>query len=252
MCVGAFSFFNRIDPVGTLGPITALGMAARNDPLLTGVPPTSSEPTSKWLASYEENPYPELTGVYSPIFVPDGTPTHGLPEYVYEQCAVMACHGNVVPPYTRGYQTEEEARASALMTAAEIGTVGVGKAVRVVRGAAAAVAEATAPLPEALTVGKNAERGVDVYMGIRNGEKVYVGISNNVVRRADQHIKRYSTLQVITKRGPLTRGEARAIEQYFKTLNPNFDNIRNSISPRHEWYQQAMDWAAQWVKNNGK
>jgi len=29
-----------------------------------------------------------------------------------------------------------------------------------------------------------------------------------------------------------------------------FQNIRNSISPTHAWYDQAVEWGEQWLRNN--
>ena len=57
------------------------------------------------------------------------------------------------------------------------------------------------------------------------------------------------TLQKITD-APLTRGEDRAIEQALIKNNPCFQNIRNSISPTHTWYDQAVEWGEQWLRNN--
>jgi len=34
----------------------------------------------------------------------------GLPPYIYQQCAVAACHGNSYAPYTRGYMEEDDQR----------------------------------------------------------------------------------------------------------------------------------------------
>jgi len=33
--------------------------------------------------------------------------------------------------------------------------------------------------------------------------------------------------------------------------NPGFDNIRNSISPNHSWYGEAVEWGEAWLKANG-
>jgi len=49
----------------------------------------------------------------------------------------------------------------------------------------------------------------------------------------------------------LTRGETRAIEQALMVRNQGFENIRNSISPRYSWYQQAINWAEGWLESNG-
>ncbi len=37
-------------------------------------------------------------------------------------------------------------------------------------------------LPEALTIGKNVEEGIHVYLGIKNTVDVYAGITGNVMR----------------------------------------------------------------------
>jgi RHS repeat-associated protein len=47
-------------------------------------------------------------GVMNPIYVPQGTVTVGLPRYVYQQCAMSMCHGNLDLPFTRGPMTEAE------------------------------------------------------------------------------------------------------------------------------------------------
>ena len=60
-------------------------------------------------------------------------------------------------------------------------------------------------------------------------------LQRDVTRRAAEHGSRF-TLQ------PVTRGQARAIEQALITRNPGFENIRNSISPSHSWYPQAVNW----------
>ncbi|HEV8628419.1 MAG TPA: hypothetical protein VG034_28635 [Acidimicrobiia bacterium] len=105
-------------------------------------------------------------------------------------------------------------------------------------------------LPQALTVGRNAKTGVDVYVGVRNGKPVYTGITNNIEGRAAQHGSRFDLLDQLTS-SSVSRGEARAIEQAMIERNPLFENAINSISPRHSWYQQAVDWGEQWLTGNG-
>ena len=105
-------------------------------------------------------------------------------------------------------------------------------------------------LPEALTVGRNAETGVDVYVGVRGVEASYAGITNNLLRRAAQHGSRFDRLDQLTTRS-VTRGEARAIEQAMIVRNPEWENVANSISPSHGWYQQAVDWGERWLQGNG-
>ena len=77
---------------------------------------------------------------------------------------------------------------------------------------------------------------------------MYVGITNDLKRRQMEHGARF-TLEPITKT-PLIRGEARAIEQALIKNNPGFQNIRNSISPTHTWYNQAVEWGEHWLRNN--
>jgi RHS repeat-associated protein len=111
---------------------------------------------------------------------------------------------------------------------------------------AAEAKAASKTLPAALQGG---EATVHVYFGVRNGERVYVGITNDLARRQSEHGDRF-ILQAITQT-PVTRGEARAIEQALIQANPGFENVRNSISPRHSYYQQAVEWGQAWLKNAG-
>lgn len=104
-------------------------------------------------------------------------------------------------------------------------------------------------LPEALTIGKNAETGVDVYQGMKGGESVYSGITNDIERRAVEHGGRFDALQQLTTQS-VTRGEARAIEQALIERGAG-QNIRNEISPSHSWYGDAVKWGGNWLKSNG-
>ena len=105
-------------------------------------------------------------------------------------------------------------------------------------------------LPRALTLGRNAEAGVHVYLGVRNGQVVYCGITCNLAQRGAQHGGRFDALQALTT-GSLTRGEARAIEEALILRNPGFENLRHSISPGHSWYQEAVEWGEAWLKARG-
>jgi hypothetical protein len=104
-------------------------------------------------------------------------------------------------------------------------------------------------LPSALTLGRNAEVGVDVYKGVRSGKDVYVGITNNLMRRGAEHGDRFA-LERLTATS-VTRGEARAIEQAMIVRNPGFQNARNSISPNHAWYDDAVSWGESWLQRAG-
>lgn len=110
------------------------------------------------------------------------------------------------------------------------------------RGGAAATPE----LPLALRGG---EAATHVYFGVRAGNRVYVGITKNLIRRQAQHGSRFR-LEAIT-RSPLTRGEARAVEQALINRNPGFENLINSISPKHAWYDDAVAWGEAWLRANG-
>jgi RHS repeat-associated protein len=105
-------------------------------------------------------------------------------------------------------------------------------------------------LPAALTVGANAQRGVSVYYGLASRVRTYVGITNNMLRRQAQHGGRY-VLDQINKGMTLTRGQARAIEQALIARNPAFNNIRNSISPLHAYYDDAVKWGEAWLREYG-
>lgn len=95
-----------------------------------------------------------------------------------------------------------------------------------------------------------------VYLGVRDGKPVYTGITNDLARRQAQHGERF-VLQQLTSE-PLTRGQARAIEQALieraggtAPKGGSFQNLRNSISPTHGYYGQAVDWGEAWLRANG-
>jgi len=69
----------------------------------------------------------------NPIYVPAGTVTMGLPRFIYQQCAMSACHGSVDLPYTHGWLSDEESREFALsasLTAGSFALSGVFTAAR--------------------------------------------------------------------------------------------------------------------------
>lgn len=110
--------------------------------------------------------------------------------------------------------------------------------------AAAGVADDA--LPAALRGGTP---DVHVYHGASQGKNVYVGITNDVARRQGQHGSRF-LMDPITS-SPLTRGQARAVEEALFMRNPGFQNIRHPISPSHSWYQDALNWGESWLGRNG-
>ncbi|WP_198303533.1 hypothetical protein [Cellulomonas sp. PSBB021] len=103
-------------------------------------------------------------------------------------------------------------------------------------------------LPKALSGGP---ANTHVYLGIRSGKPVYGGITNNLARRSSQHGARFDQLQQVTS-APVTRGQARAIEQALIVRNgAGFENKINSISPTHSYYDDAVSWGESWLKQNG-
>jgi len=95
---------------------------------------------------------------------------------------------------------------------------------------------------------RGGEATTHVYLGVRNGKAVYVGITNDLARRQAQHGGRFVLVSITES--PVTRGEARAIEQALMVRNPGFENIRNSISPKHPWYREAVAWGEAWLHAN--
>lgn len=108
---------------------------------------------------------------------------------------------------------------------------------------------ASSGLPNALTGGRNAETGIDVYQGLVHGKSQYVGITNNLARRQSQHGSNYVLSRMTTS--PVTRGQGRAIEQAMMDRQPFFANKINSISPTQPHYQQAVNWGEAWLRGNG-
>lgn len=90
---------------------------------------------------------------------------------------------------------------------------------------------------------------VHVYQGISNNKPVYAGITNDLSRRASEHGSRFDFLEQVTS-SPVTRGQARAIEEALYLQNPGYQNMLHSISPKHPWYQQAVDWGESWLSTN--
>lgn len=91
-------------------------------------------------------------------------------------------------------------------------------------------------------------RETQVYRGFHGEKPVYCGISCNVPQRRLQHGDRFD----IREMSPMMpRGQARAIEQAMIVRNPQFENIRNSISPDHSYYNDVVRWGESWLQENG-
>lgn len=82
----------------------------------------------------------------------------------------------------------------------------------------------------------------DVYIGYRAGKPVYVGITNDLARRTCEHGARFDAFAKVTN-APVTRDQARAMEQVIMNQNPQFENVKNSIAPTRSWYEEAVQWA---------
>jgi hypothetical protein len=102
-------------------------------------------------------------------------------------------------------------------------------------------------VPESLLKGKADTR---VYFGVKNGKNDYVGITKDLKKRQYQHGDRFDVLKEITTE-PVTRRQARAIEQVLIEDNPQFSNKINSISPNRDWYNDAISWARKWLSEHG-
>lgn len=105
----------------------------------------------------------------------------------------------------------------------------------------------SANVPKSLLQG---EANTRVYLGIKDGEFDYVGIAKDIGKRQKQHGDRFETLREITEE-PLTRRQARAIEQVMIEKHPEFSNKINSISPNRDWYNDAKDWGTSWLEEHG-
>jgi hypothetical protein len=105
-------------------------------------------------------------------------------------------------------------------------------------------ADDLARLPRALRGGP---ADTFVYKGMRGSDEVYVGITKNLNRRASQHADRFDRLVPVTN-SPVTRGQARAIEEALIAKNQQFENIYHSISPRYPWYAEAKRWGNAWLE----
>lgn len=86
-----------------------------------------------------------------------------------------------------------------------------------------------------------------VYLGYIDGVGSYVGSTNDLTRVIDE---RFDTIREITVM-PVTRGQARAIEQAILEVQTGFVNEVNSISPVHPYFAAAVEWGDAWLALNG-
>ncbi|MBS3120746.1 hypothetical protein J4420_03445 [Candidatus Woesearchaeota archaeon] len=90
---------------------------------------------------------------------------------------------------------------------------------------------------------------VNVYSGIKDEIRSYVGITNDLVRRLVEHKPRFDELRPISV--DLTRGQARAVEQAVINSIPKLQNKINSISSGKVYYQEAVKWGSNFLQSIG-
>ena len=88
-----------------------------------------------------------------------------------------------------------------------------------------------------------------VYFGIKDDIPQYTGITKQTLdARLSQHNANGKGFDILNiQYEGLTRNQARAIEQYYIENGPNALNKINSISPNNKYYQDAMNWAKQYL-----
>ena len=93
---------------------------------------------------------------------------------------------------------------------------------------------------------KFATGNVDVYQALApDGSVLYVGITNNFLRRQREHASRF-VISLIDDLTNLTRADAKAVEQVLierygrKADGGTLENILNSISPKNSIYESAI------------
>jgi RHS repeat-associated protein len=127
--------------------------------------------------------------------------------------------------------------------------------ISVARGDTKGAALSAAAMVPFLGAGANLARiardtkAAKVYLGYtKAGEAVYVGITNNLERRAAEHGDRF-IIDAISDWMP--RDAARAIEQAIIERSPGFLNVINSISPNNPIYSNAVAFGEAWLKKHG-
>ena len=80
----------------------------------------------------------------------------------------------------------------------------------------------------------------------------YTGITKQELsKRLQQHIKKGKPFSnLLAKHEGLTRNQARALEQYYIENGHHELNKINSISPNNRNYQQAMNWAKDYIDSH--
>lgn len=87
-----------------------------------------------------------------------------------------------------------------------------------------------------------------IYVGMKDGNVVYIGITNNLRRREREHgPSKFELVPILA--APMPRQAARAIEEAL-ILRYGLDNLQNKrheISPSHDWYDEAIEWADSYI-----
>jgi Mg-chelatase subunit ChlD len=93
-----------------------------------------------------------------------------------------------------------------------------------------------------------------VYFGFDpiSSKAVYVGITKDFTRRSGQWTGIYRIERIKTGMSPVSRGQARAIEEaLIVQAGSRFNNKIHSISPTHPYYSDALAWGEDWLIANG-
>jgi RHS repeat-associated protein len=117
-------------------------------------------------------------------------------------------------------------------------------------------------LPRALQVGRNSAKGHHVYLGV-DGKPVavYAGRTNDLARRTGEHGTKFvGGLRAATTGSGVTKGQAKAIEQalivrgragHAPFTSAGVQNRINSISPKHVYYNDAVQRGEARLRLNG-
>lgn len=92
------------------------------------LPPSNAQPPGSTVSRFGND------GLMNPIYLPPGTVAMNLPNYVYQQCAMSMCHGNVALPFEKGYMTEQETRSLQLSVGITVLTLPIGGEGALLRG----------------------------------------------------------------------------------------------------------------------
>jgi len=92
-----------------------------------------------------------------------------------------------------------------------------------------------------------------IYLATQIGKVVYVGITDNVPARQAEHGDRFHLHQL--NRYGLSRIQARAVEQFGINMyrnDPKSQNIAESISKKHDYYSEAMEFGGEFFEWSAK